>query len=603
MIEKGLNLYERFNYYKSKNNSAQLEAQLKEYIDAFGNLFIGGDLSLVENRAKALQKIASGSVEPSLIEAYSKFKYQITENTFDDLISEKTDIILNAVKTLDRYILQCFGNHPDINKSLSMLCQDVNSKKIIQDIAGQVSDFIKYIMLADTLFYEHKVLLENGYAEGVKENFHSYFINSITQQKDFLEYLFEKYPVLIPSMHKFIRNQEAYISKFLSELVADSEEIKIKFGVNVLHNLSALSLFNNALRNNNTHVVILEFEDGQKLLYKPKDFKTETFFKEVLEEISRAGLKINTRFPSGIDKGSYSWVEFINTKESSCKDEEEVKEFFYTQGQMLFIFYLFNSYDIGSGNILCAGHQPSYIDLEGLFSRRINFRDDEVLMKAIETKFDISVKHIGMLPKWSKEEDMAKGRMKSALTKTGQHNAHLPSLEGAVKSGENYLEDILNGFQTTYMFVRKNRESLKKFIVDKLSEKIYIRKILRSSSTYFTLQKQYFNPVNLTDGVKANLVYDHAWSAHEEEGYNENIIESEVRQLLNLDVPVYSVDLYSNKLFDGLLKEVSDIKFKSDIRNDLTEKFENLSDEDLEFQLNIINGSFTIFKEQNSLPS
>ncbi len=248
----------------------------------------------------------------------------------------------------------------------------------MNDLTYQISNFIRVNILQDILIYEQKVLEENGYSEGIKEDFSHDFITHIAQQKDWIEYFLDKYPVLIPVIYNFIFAQNQFLYEFITNLNKDAHELENTFKRNVIGGLQGISLFKNAMRNNNKHVIFIELEQSYKILYKPKDFKTELLFRSVLDELKGLGMTIDLRFPDGIDKSSYSWVEFVTNAEEVCQSEADVENYFYTQGQVMLIFYLFNSYDIGSGNLICCGTQPCYIDLEGLFSKRIVFKDDEI---------------------------------------------------------------------------------------------------------------------------------------------------------------------------------------------------------------------------------
>ncbi len=596
MMEKGLNIYQRIAWHKQNNDKGLLDNLITDYMSSFENLFIGGDKKLVEGRRNALTGFANtiqSGIDPG---DYKKFTNYLIEHPVFDL-AKNENLMLNALPALNDLAYQKLIALTGIHR----IAAPGESEKLLLALAGQVSDFIRMNFLADSINYEWKVLEENGYAEGIEGDFYHYFIFDITNKPEWISYFFDKYPVLVPPIYHFIENQVKYISSFIAHLSNDAEEIKNIFGLDIPGKVNEISLFNNALRNNNTHVIILNTNENKKLVYKPKNYATEFFFQEIIGVLGALGLAINVKFPIGINRDKYSWVEFVDIKQTQCKSMAEAEEFFFTQGQMLFIFYLFNSYDIGSGNILCFGNQPCFIDLEGLFSRVINFKNDDRLEKAIERKMNLSVSHIGMLPKWSKEDQKQKPKIKGALISTQSHNSHLPFLNNSPMSGENFISQIIGGFETAYTFCSINKLVIDKIITDKLSQEVYLRKILRSSSTYYTMQKQFFNPVNLTDGLKASRIYDHFWAAHGEEDYNGDIVESEIRQLLNSDIPVYAVNTLADILYDGNLVEVSALKFKSDVLTDLKQKLNGLSADDLNFQLNIIKGTFTLLEEQNLL--
>ena len=91
---------------------------------------------------------------------------------------------------------------------------------------------------------------------------------------------------------------------------------------------------------NGRTVAILEFESGEKLVYKPRQILIYKCFESLLDWLNDRGLKHKLKAAKSLDCQTYGWQEFVPFKE--CILKEEIRRFYYRQGA------------IGTGYSLCA---------------------------------------------------------------------------------------------------------------------------------------------------------------------------------------------------------------------------------------------------------
>ena len=84
-------------------------------------------------------------------------------------------------------------------------------------------------------------------------------------------------------------------------------------------------------------VLVLEFERGRKLLYKPRSMRVDEHFQSLLRWLNERGCQPPLRTMLCVDRGDHGWAEFI--QEADCTREEEIQRFYLRQGSLLAVLY------------------------------------------------------------------------------------------------------------------------------------------------------------------------------------------------------------------------------------------------------------------------
>src|SRR5262249_30999376 len=87
--------------------------------------------------------------------------------------------------------------------------------------------------------------------------------------------------------------------------------------------------------NHGHSVQILTFEDGAKVVYKPKDLRVDVAFERLITRLNLAGAPIELRTARTIAKEGYGWSEFVVHR--ACSDHGDFARFFYRAGAWLAI--------------------------------------------------------------------------------------------------------------------------------------------------------------------------------------------------------------------------------------------------------------------------
>ena len=153
-------------------------------------------------------------------------------------------------------------------------------------------------------------------------------------------------------------------------------------------------------------VRILEFEDGQRVVYKPKDLRVDAAWTALVAKLNESTPPIGLRAVQVLAREGYGWTEFIEHTE--CVRAQDFALFFRRAGAWLALFHVFAAVDMHQENILAAGSHPVPIDLEMILQaadERVygDLADDtgQAYASAMQTVVD-SVLTVGLLPAYGR---------------------------------------------------------------------------------------------------------------------------------------------------------------------------------------------------------
>ena len=316
-------------------------------------------------------------------------------------------------------------------------------------------------------------------------------------------------------------------------------------------------------------VWILVFEDGQRLVYKPKRLAAELSFARLLDWLAGHTFAITLRALRVLDRGEYGWAEWVQRQDAA--NAAEVREFYRRQGAFLALLHALQAVDFHHENLIAAGAFPVLIDLECLFHPQVDAvaAAGAVGSSSIDAYLD-TVHAIGFLPQQIWDEKGAGGLDISGLgAAAGRHSPQAiprliergtdemrignevislpdphstPRLEGAEVRLEDYREDLLGGFTETYRFlIRHRRELLAPGGPIEAFAGVEQRVLLRATTSYITLLGGAGHPQVLGDALDADLLFDRLWSVLAARPFLRPVLRDEREALLRGDVPLFTV--------------------------------------------------------------
>jgi type 2 lantibiotic biosynthesis protein LanM len=366
-------------------------------------------------------------------------------------------------------------------------------------------------------------------------------------------------------------------------------------------------------------VIIARFEDGLKLVYKPRSIAVDVHFQQFLRWVNEKSASPQLRTLKLLPREDYGWVEFVQT--AGCQVKEEVVRFYERQGAYLAILYVLEATDFHFENLLACGEHPVLVDLEALFHPRLREFDIKLpdLRMASRAK-SRSVLRTGLLPKrtgargdslgvelsgigyaagqvkenvlqWTSEGTDEMAAVKQSFLTPDGHNR--PSMDGTEIDVREYVEPIISGFTRTYNLFLANKDELLSLRDDSpLSRFAHdeIRVVPRATFGYGMLLSHMLHPDYLRDALDRERLLDLLWAGVEENLHLLPLIGAERRDLMEVDIPIFTTRPASNDIFTSTGEKIDGFLEKTGL--DLSRKtVEALGPEDLHKQIWFIRAS------------
>jgi type 2 lantibiotic biosynthesis protein LanM len=340
--------------------------------------------------------------------------------------------------------------------------------------------------------------------------------------------LFEDKPVLLRLLAVNTRQWIDTTCELLLRLDADIDVIRR----DILHTgaLSPVAAIEGDLsdpHNGGHSVQIVSFEDGTRVVYKPKDLRLDAAWHALVGRLNAAGAPVELRAAHAIAGDGYGWTEFIG--HTGCAGADGVKRFFRRGGAWLALFHLFAGSDMHQENMIAASDHPVPIDLEMILQaaaeeNRSHEAEAEAFEAAMETVAN-SVMMVGLLPAYSKSPEnkiFAVGGVKSGWTalvnltwnginsdemrpvrakQAGESLPNLPHIGGQYAKFGDHIDDFIAGFQDYSRFLmRLSRDAkLGDLFADFVG--LPVRKVIRPTRFYYMLLQRLKNHRTMDDGI------------------------------------------------------------------------------------------------------
>ena len=352
-------------------------------------------------------------------------------------------------------------------------------------------------------------------------------------------------------------------AEFLARLEADRDALAAAFHPEgELGLVTALRANLSDPHENRRFVIALEFASGVKVVYKPRDVRLDSAYHELIEWLNSRGLTPPLRAVRVLGRNGYGWASFVD--QSACAGNEDARLYYQRMGALLCIAYVFDGTDLHYENIISSGADPIVVDLETFLYPRVREPESPAGADALGLARDQireSVLKTGLLPERRVGPDglgydvsAIGGKQAQALPGRRPAWEHINTdkmrfrIEAGRSNGsvtvppaEQYVAELIEGFEDTYKFLVKHREEI---VADDgplaLFRDVPVRFIFRATRVYYVLLQNSTHPRFLRDGADRSIALDalsvgfvrapavpHTWP----------ILRAEHKALDHLDVP------------------------------------------------------------------
>ncbi|MGD9107706.1 MAG: type 2 lanthipeptide synthetase LanM family protein [Gammaproteobacteria bacterium] len=400
------------------------------------------------------------------------------------------------------------------------------------------------------------------------------------------------------------------IKEFLQRVEKDKRELIKVFGINKnSFKIKNIKTDISDAHNKGKKIIIVEFACGTKVVYKPRNLGIDAAYFDFLKWINQQE-KFMQSFKTLkiINKSDYGWVEFVEYLE--CKNTKGIKDYYNRVGKLICVLYLLEGTDFHFENIIANASFPVIVDLETLLQPTVKPFDASSTSTS-QTIVDKSVLRLGLLPfgnnnfekygldvsglagdilfnttiknyRWTRIncDDMSYKYI--TINKSHVLQSNFPKLAKQIQTPQNYITQIINGFTTMYDFFLKNKKLLLSANSPfKLFLNQEIRWVVRSTKIYALLLQFSQQAEFLQNGIKRNIALDILTKPllyNNKKPLVWQLILPEHKAMDILDIPKFTFST-SNKKPDFFTR----LGY-----NNVTNKIQHLSKEDLDFQSKLI---------------
>lgn len=479
--------------------------------------------------------------------------------------------------------------------------------RIISDFTGQLTIHLQDLCIRTLIVEMHdydsrgKLIGENAKGK------YDYFCEEILVQKDFILRVFERYPVLGRCIEEAIVNMADFYTDIVKWFQHDRQAIQEVFcqGKDV-QGIQRIEGSSSDMHHKGRYVVKVMLDNGMEILCKPRSMDNEERYSEMLQWLERE-TQITQYEYAILSYPDHSWCSVVEY--ASCKSQKELENYYERLGVQLFLTYLLGTRDLHCENIIASGQYPVLIDLETLTNIRYN-RKRVTANDEIYYQLSGSVLYTGILPfyHWNQNGRGVDSSIISGME--GQRypfripvivdggtsdmrieyrhsesakNKNLATLNGEFQEPLRYGNSLKYGYRTAYNAVMQKKDEFR-LILGKLKD-AECRYLIADTQRYSMVLSGSYHPRLLRDGADRELFLYSMWKGRKEE--EKEIVDSEVRALLEGDIPYFYYCMSSANLYDDRGRRVSGYFERMPIEL-LYQKLEELGEEDMEKQCEYI---------------
>lgn len=443
--------------------------------------------------------------------------------------------------------------------------------------------------------------------------------------------LFEAKPVLLRLIATVTRQWIDTTRELVMRLAADLPDIRDDLlgggpGTRVAGIEGELSDPHNGGRS----VRIVVFEDGARIVYKPKDVRVDAALHTLVGHLNCAASPLELRAVRTLPREGYGWSEFID--HAPCADQHGVDRYFRRAGGWLALFHCLAATDMHQENIIAAGEYPVPIDTETVLQANAEVppnQDPESQAHYAALKLIAnSVMMVGLIPSYGRSpdnevfafgglvsgwnvtaavrwDDINTDAMKPArTTEIGTSTPNLPLVGGDYATFADHVEAFISGFEAYARFLARQRGDAATRDLFHGFAALPVRKVLRPTRFYSMLLERLKDHRVMDDGVvwsaQADLPARLAdWEKDTDPEWP--LPRAERSALLTLNVPYFTM------LTDGTdYRDAAGVSVAIEGIRGLDRawaRLRSLNDREIDWQVTIIRQNMESFAEVSPAPT
>lgn len=302
------------------------------------------------------------------------------------------------------------------------------------------------------------------------------------------------------NVNKFVRSRNGTTSRRIRTLVSDVSD----------------------LHNGNMTVIGVLFSDNDEWYYKPRPgIQTAEWF-GLLSAINEGGFSHPFKIPRLVLAPTHHWMEAVRWR--PCFDESELRELLFRMGALLYLLNVLQAVDFHSGNLVCHGAQPVFVDCETLM------HPESPMPEHFSTQ-EKGLFRIGILPR--------SGFVHTSVAALGPMTLTRILPEGQPPfSADKIMPPVVDGFRAMHEFLFAQGGSCRHVLADTAARlrNSRCRVIYRPTAHYYSILKRSLGP-HLLSNTAERLAF-----LRTECGTSylpKHVIQAEVAALQNVDIPFF----------------------------------------------------------------
>lgn len=410
----------------------------------------------------------------------------------------------------------------------------------------------------------HEMKGEGKLTGATREERTQFFCETYLSDKHFAQFFLNKYPIIKDAITITAHDYINLCTNIVIGYYGNADAIEDAFGHN-LGQVNEIALPAGDLHNGKA-VSIVTFDAG-KLVYKPRDLKTDRIFENVVSLIAGNIPTMPTFcFPKGLEQENYSWQEFM--EHAPCANMEQVHRFYYRAGIYLAVFYLFSSCDMHYDNMISHGEYPIFFDVETLVTGKLgvdSLNAKEVSNSVLSTNMipisldspalDVNMSALFTGKHQSKkvtqytieaDNDLDWAFVKRYITIEGSNNKVLCCDHEVLAS--DVEGDLIAGFSDA-MHVVVEQKKLIMDLVMSIDSNTKVRQVIRPTQVYARFISACRNPAYATDYSKTESILDILFQKFTPGNFGYLRVEREVADLKRGYIPSFYTKYGSTDLF------------------------------------------------------
>lgn len=429
-----------------------------------------------------------------------------------------------------------------------------------------------------------------------------------------MERLLTEHPVLARHVGVILAASVTAIRELVERLHHDAASIAGTFGQSadvVSRLVPALSDPHNGRR----RVTSLTFDSGLSLVYKPRDIGLEQAFAAFLRELAGLGLDPSPRAPVALVRGDYGWVEFIRHEPLASPDA--APDWYRRAGALLCIAHLLRGRDLHMENVIATANGPVLIDLE-LLLQPVTTREATAapagshvaagptclvtgFVSDLQTAPDGTLFDVGGLRgdgagrtpvdrrRWTNPGTDALSFESQKTFAVPPNNR--PSVGPELLSAEDFVDEVLDGFERTYRLIHRHRGALLApgGALDRFTGHA-TRVIGRPTDQYAAMLHLLAAPKYQSSGTLRSVTLDalnRAFATAEARPPLWTLATEERRSLERLDVPVFHARTDERAVYSGTTRIVEH-QFARAGLDAVRDRIGSMNDADMDVQLSAL---------------